>query len=601
MTEDTRGYAPTETWDLDCIVPEGPAGKPFLERLKTLGSELKSLIARADALPVSIQVDAFAGLLLDFEQVLPKLEELLSYAGCSAAAAAADPAANRADQLANDLYTQYSRAWVVPNQRLSCCSDLEFAALLSDSRLGHMRGMLQEIRDQRRFRMSEQEEALYAELSRDGVLAWGQLYDTIVGSLKIPVDKAGDGSLEEFSPGQVFNLLHSDDRALRLRAFGAWQKAWKSVYPTCAAALTHITGTRATLNARRKLDPLEEPLAGARIERSTLEAILSAARANRPRLHRYLALKAKRMGREKLDWHDTYSLLGKSGGNVSYGDAQHFIVEQFRKFSPALADYSVRAFSNRWIEVEDRPGKRGGGFCTGVPLRQETRIFMTWGGSESNVATLAHELGHAFHAEVLFREPISKRRLPMTLAETASTFGEALVREAALAGATDPEHRLRLLDDALTTALAYLCNIPARLELELALYRLREKGPLDPVELELETERIFGEWYGPIMEQVDSTFWANKLHFYIGGMAFYNFPYIFGYLFSALVYEHFAPQGPAGAPGYERLLARTGDESAEKIAREELGLDLSQPETWAKAMQGVERWLTALEGLGSAH
>lgn len=433
----------------------------------------------------------------------------------------------------------------------------------------------------------------------EGILAWGQLYDTLAGTMQIAVDKAGDGTLIELSPGQVFNLLHHEDRALRIRAFTAWKSAWKNASRTCAACLTHITGTRATLNQRRNLDPLDEPLAGARIERKTLEAILEAARRNRPILHRYLALKAKLMGLEKLEWHDTYSLLGTSGGKVDYASAQHFIVEQFGKFSPALADYSVRAFQNRWIEVEDRPGKRGGGFCTSVPLRKETRIFMTWGGSESNVATLAHELGHAFHAEVLFRQPISKRRLPMTLAETASTFGEALVREAALAQATEPGHKLRLLDDALSTALAYLCNIPARFELELALYRLRASGPLDAETLEAETKRIFEGWYGDNLASADETFWANKLHFYIGGMAFYNFPYIFGYLFSGLVFEHFREQGPAGAPGYERLLARTGDESAEKIAMEELGLDLGNPETWAKAMEGVGRWLGQLEELAA--
>lgn len=588
-------YAPSESWNLDNILPGGPGGNAFTESLRRLDGQLRQLVARADALDARPEPAHFATLLLDLEVVLPDLEELSAFAGCHAAADATGDAALRADMMVSDLGTLYSRAWVVPNQRICRMSDADFAALLAVPSLQDMHGMLKETRSQARFRFSEAEEALVAELSRDGVLAWGQLYDATAGSLRIEVDK-GDGP-KMVSPGQAFNLLHHEDREVRKRTFAAWQAGWRSVARNCAAALTHITGTRLTLNQRRGLDPLEEPLAGARIQRRTLDAMIEAARRARPMMHRYLALKAKVMGLEKLDWHDTYAPLGKSTGAIPYAAAQDFIVEQFGIFSPKMAEFSVKAFKERWIEVEDRPGKRGGGFCAGVPVRRESRIFMTWGGTDSSVSTLAHELGHAFHGEVLFGQPISKRRLPMTLAETASTFGEALVREAALSAATDANHRLRLLDDAMGSALAFLCNIPARLELELALYRLRAEGPLSPDALEAETARIFGEWYGPAMERVDATFWSNKLHFYIGSLAFYNFPYIFGYLFSALVYEHYRALGPAGAPGYERLLARTGDEQAEDIALSELGVDLGLPETWERAMGMIRRDLAALEEL----
>jgi oligoendopeptidase F len=154
---------------------------------------------------------------------------------------------------------------------------------------------------------------------------------------------------------------------------------------------------------------------------------------------------------------------------------------------------------------------------------------------------------------------------------------------------------LRLLDASLSDALAYLVNIPARFELEKRLYELRAEGPLDAEQLEAETTAIYARWYGAGVTETDPLFWANKLHFYIGGLAFYNFPYLFGYLFSALVYEHFRPMGPAGAPGYERLLRRTGDAWAEPIALEELGLDLADPATWALALRSVERDVVAFE------
>ena len=122
---------------------------------------------------------------------------------------------------------------------------------------------------------------------------------------------------------------------------------------------------------------------------------------------------------------------------------------------------------------------------------------------------------------------------------------------------------------------------------------------LEANDVEARCVEIFGEWYGPTVPKVDPTFWISKGHFYIPTLSFYNFPYAFGYLFSNLVYEHFRPLGAAGAPGYERLLRRTGDEWAEPIAREELGLDLGDPETWMRAMAPVERDFAAFTALVS--
>jgi oligoendopeptidase F len=225
---------------------------------------------------------------------------------------------------------------------------------------------------------------------------------------------------------------------------------------------------------------------------------------------------------------------------------------------------------------------------------------MTWGGTARSVSTLAHELGHAYHNEALYAVPPAQRRVPMTLAETASTFAEALVREASLASETDPGRRLRLLDGSLSDALAFLCNIPARFELELALYRMRAEGPLDPEALCAETEAIFRKWYGPSVASVDPMFWASKLHFFIPTLAFYNFPYTFGYLFANLVYAHFRPLGAQGFPAYTDLLRRTGDAWAEPVARAGLGVDLGDPATWMAALKPVERdfdaFVTAVEG-----
>lgn len=583
-------FSPNETWDLASVFAGGPGGPAFLAEMEALGAAIAALTPRADAIPANVDAAGLADILLALEGVAERVEQAGTFAVCAAAEDAVGKDARRAEALANDLYARYGRAWVVPNARVSEVSDATFEALVARPDVRHMEGMLREKRRLARFRLPEKEEALSSELSRDGLLGWGELYEMDAGAIRIRFDR-GNGP-EDLSPGQVSPLLGHDDKGLRDRAAAALEEGWRPVAPRAAKVLTHLTGTRMTLNARRGLDVLDEPCANAKIERATLDAMIEAARRAQPLMHAYLAAKARYLG-APLSWADTYAHLGTSSGRVEYAEAQAFIVEQFGAFSPGLADFATAALRGRWVEVEDRPGKRGGGFCADLPLARQSRIFMTWGASARSMSTLAHELGHAFHNHVLHDVPAAKRRVPMTLAETASTFAELLVREAAMAKASDPGQRLRLLDGSLADALAFLVNIPARFELEQALYRLRAEGPLDPDALEAECVAIFSKWYGPSVAKVDPTFWISKAHFYIASLSFYNFPYTFGYLFSNLVYERFRPLGAAGAPGYERLLMKTGDQWAEPIARSELGVDLADPETWAGALGPVERDLDA--------
>jgi len=591
-------FAPSENWDLDALLPGGPGGKAFNDALDALDAELRDLVRRADALPARCHPSDLASVLLHLERLSEHLEMIGTYAGCAVAADAMGKEALRAQSRASDLGTLYARAAVTPNARILHYTEAEFEVLLGERDLAHMQNYLRDRRKLGRLRLPEAEETLANELSRDGVLGWGELYDLKAAAIRLTVDR-GNGP-EELSPGQAQSLLSHEDGGVRTRAYGALQDAWRTVYPECAKVLTHLTGTRQVLNDRRRLDPLDEPLANARVERGTLEALMEASRRARPLLSRYLKAKAKALGKEKLDWTDLGAPLGTAGGSNAYADSQKFIVEQFGTFSQDLAEFARRAFRDGWVEVQDRPGKRGGAFCADAPMLRQSRIFMTWGNNARSTATLAHELGHAYHNHVLCVLPASQRRVPMTLAETASTFGEALVREGALAATRDPDVKLRLLDATLADGVAYLANVPARFELELALYRMRREGPLEADALEAECSTIFKRWYGDSVAAVDPTFWASKLHFYIGEIAFYNFPYTFGYLFSALVYEHFRPQGRAGAPGYVSLLRRTGNEWAEHIAADALGVELADPETWSAAVGGLERDLVQFERLVGA-
>lgn len=300
------------------------------------------------------------------------------------------------------------------------------------------------------------------------------------------------------------------------------------------------------------------------------------------------------LGLEKLSWHDVEAPLGTSTTKIPYDDAAVTIVEQFGKFSSRMADFAQMAFEKSWIEAEDRPGKRPGGFCTSLRLSKETRIFMTYAGSPSNVSTLAHELGHGYHQHVMNELHPLNQNYAMNVAETASTLAELIVSVALLEGAEGQE-KVALLEDKIQRGVAFFMNIHARFLFETRFYELRKKGVVGAQQLSELMEQAQREAFSGILDEAHPHFWASKLHFYITDTPFYNFPYTFGYMFSAGIYA-FAKENPDGfADQYDALLRDTGRMTVEELASKHLGTDLTQADFWRNAaqvtVQDIEQFL----------
>jgi oligoendopeptidase F len=220
-------------------------------------------------------------------------------------------------------------------------------------------------------------------------------------------------------------------------------------------------------------------------------------------------------------------------------------------------------------------------------MRKQARIFMTYSDTYDSLSTLAHELGHGYHGFVLQDEPAFNQAYPMTLAETASIFNELRVNDAALATASGDE-KLALLDLKLQATLTFFCNIRARFLFDSRFYEARKKGSVERTELsakmtQAQKEAFFGllddsEGYHPL-------FWASKLHFFVTGTPFYNYPYTFGYLFAKGVYARAMQEGSSFATNYRNLLSDTGKMSTEDVAQRHLGVDLTKPDFWQSAVQ----------------
>lgn len=290
--------------------------------------------------------------------------------------------------------------------------------------------------------------------------------------------------------------------------------------------------------------------------------------------------------------------LGSGEAKVyEFAEGIEVIKRAFEQVNPEMAEFVQTMVDNGWIDAEPSENRRLGAYCTQLAATRTPLVFMTWGGSRSDLLTLAHELGHAFHNWVMRDLPLCRTSYPMTLAETASIFAENIVRDYLLEQAKTSEEKLEMLWEELSSAYALTINIPVRFEFEKAFYQARQESELDADQLCDLMSTTWAEWYGDSMEGTDPYFWASKLHFSISELSFYNYPYLFGYLFSQGVYAQREQKGESFYPDYVALLRDTGSHLAEDVVFKHMNKDLTQSEFWEQGMQSLSMKVDEFEAL----
>ncbi|HEX7393464.1 MAG TPA: M3 family oligoendopeptidase [Anaerolineaceae bacterium] len=457
---------------------------------------------------------------------------------------------------------------------------------------------LQETAQQSQYLMSEVEESLAAELGLSGAEGWHKLQGTVCSQLTVPFER--DGIVKKTPIFALVNLRGDPDPDVRRRAYETELEAWKTVREPLAAALNGIKGAAITLQVRRgRKDALHAAIDMARIDRQTLEAMLTAMESYFPAFRRYLKAKAARLGKPALPWYDLFAPLApasaahpteKTGGKLSWSQAQEFVVTQFGRFSGELADFASNAFACRWIDAEPRDGKRGGAFCASLPGVEESRIMANFDGSLDQTFTIAHELGHGFHNYCMKGKHPLLRLTPMTLAETASTFCETIVTEAALSQASSPQEELDILETFLIGATQVILDVTSRYQFEKEVFERRPKAELSADDLCDIMLRAQKATYGDGLDErfLHPYMWTWKPHYYFTGLNFYNFPYAFGQMFGTGLYAIFEQRGPSFLPDYKALLASTGEGNAADLAAR-FGIDIRTPEFWLSSLAVIEK------------
>ena len=504
-------------------------------------------------------------------------------AACTGSQDARDPLAKQLASRARALNADLFKTLAPIEDLMLGLPEAEFGQLMQDPLLGEEEYRLRHERRLQDQRLPVEAEQLVIGLGTDGLHAWGNLYNDLVGKIRVQV--AG----QERGLAEASNLLSSPDRAQRKEAFDAISAGWEGEQETVAAILNALNGWRLELARQRgrvrTLDALDLSCHQSHIERATLDTLMRETWQARHLGQRALGLMARRLGIEELGPEDLFAPPpASSHRSIPFEEAIDIIALAFAGFDPEMGAFARMMAERGWIDAAPTPNRRTGAYCTKFADPVEPRVFITYAGTMDNVITLAHELGHAWHNWLIRDLPMSQRSYPMTLAETASIFAETLVRSALFEQARSAEERQAIAWAEADGAATFLVNIPARFDFEQALVAEREQGYVSSARLKALTDEAWGRWYEKSLSRYHPMFWAAKAHFSIAGFGFYNYPYLFGYLFSLGVYQQLMSRKGAGeanvAEAYRALLRDTGRMSAEDLVAKHLGQDIREAAFW---------------------
>ena len=574
-----------EVWDLDVFFEGGSTSPAFRAHIDAIPAQIDRLSQTLQQLHITSATDAtrLRDVLEEIAHVSMQLRQAGGFISCLTAQNTHDKEALLRQGELSTLRAKFAPIHLTLQQALHALADDLFVQLLTDDSLAEFTFILTEMRDAAKRELSQKEEELISALAVDGYEAWGQYYNLLIGDLKVDVEI--DGAVQTLSIGQANNLSSHPEERVRKAAFEALERVFTEREEFFAKVLNHLGGFRlATYEKRGWENVLDEPLRINRMQQQTLDAMWQAIQQHKQPFVQFLQKKAQLFGSKQMDWYNFDAPITETVSTMSYSEGAQFILTQFEKFGPELASFTRTAFEDGWIEAENRDNKRPGGFCTGLPMSEQSRIFMTYSGTMSNVSTLAHELGHAFHSYALRPVHSLNRSYAMNVAETASTFAEMIVADAAVQAAKTDAEKLKLLEDKIQRSVAFFMNIHARFLFETRFYEERKAGVVSAARLNELMEAAQQEAFAGALGEAHPHFWASKMHFYITGVPFYNFPYTFGYLFSLSIYAQAQQEGASFEEKYMALLRDTAIMSVEDLAMKHLGEDITTVDFWEKGI-----------------
>ena len=570
------------TWDLSVLYRgfDDPEIEKDFARLKECCGQMKAVFA-GDPLP------ALENAVDIMEEIYRLSSSLGSFAGLTLAAdAACEPAQQLMDRLMV-FSVQISLVSSEMTRYIGALQDLE-SLIAGSEKLRRVDFMLRRSREEARHLMAPEIEEWMLKMSLSGGEAFSTLRDKLDAT--VTVDYRG----EKLPLSAVRSKAYDPDPQVRKDAYEAEIAAYPKIEIPMAACLNGVKGEALTMAEAMHFDSvLDRSLFNNNMDRETLDAMLGAIRESLPAFRRYLRKKGEILGHKNgLPFYDLFAPIAPKGytpKTYTIEEAREKLLTEMGKFTPDMAAFMDHAFRNRWIDVYPREGKSGGAFCAGLHHLDQSRVLTNFAGSFSDVSTLAHELGHAWHNRCMAGLPACMTDTPMPLAETASIFNETLLAEAAMAQA-GKEEQFSLLEGRLMEITQVIVDIYSRYLFETAVIEQRKERTLSAQELRQlmldAQEQSYGDGLDPEIRH--PYMWACKSHYYSPGYAFYNFPYAFGQLFGQGMYEKYRVQGAAFVPKYNQLLRSCGSMPVKDVARQ-MDIDVGSVSFWREALAGYEK------------
>ncbi|MEA2276019.1 MAG: oligoendopeptidase [Solirubrobacteraceae bacterium] len=579
-------------WDLEPLVAgEGPEG---VDRLLTEADERAARFAEAYAGRMA-ELDG-AGLsaaMAELEAIVDLLGRAGSYAMLRFSVDTADPANGALLAHVQERGTAVETKLLFFELEWAALDDDRVEELLGAEGLQTTRHHLRNLRRYRPHLLTEPEEKLMTEKAMTGRDAWTRLFSELTSAIRVRVPEAGD---EGVPLDVALSRLLSPDREVRRSTAEAVTAALAPGVRTRAYVFNTLLQDKAVDDRLRSYPNwiASRNLANEASDES-VAALLQAVRDNYDLPRRWYRLKAELLGLDRLADYDRMATVADEEIVVDWPTATGLVLESFHQFSPVMGDLAQRFFDERWIDAPVRPNKRGGAFCAYTTPSVHPYLMLNYTSRRRDVLTLAHELGHGLHAALAIPRGPLEQHTPLTLAETASVFGETLVFRRLLDAADTPRSRLALLAENIEGSIATVFRQTAMNRFEELVHNERRTAG------ELRVER-FGElWHesqaemlGDAVEITEGyrTWWSYVPHFI--GTPGYVYAYAYGQLLALSVYRRYVEEGEGFVPSYLELLSSGGSRSPEELAAI-AGLDLEDPSFWAKGLALVREQLDAAE------
>lgn len=560
------------------------------EEFKGDVEKLINYVEMADILAKNInqkeELETLKSILTYLQKFNTLTRRIFSYLNLRQATDTTNPEVTNTMNQCQTLLVKATGSFTIINQWIGSRENLD-QLIEQDSFIKEHAFYLKEIASDARHLLSDREEEIIGRIHLDGGNNWEKLQEYMTSTVQ--VDYEG----ETVPLSGIRNLAYSRDTYVRKSAYEAEIKSYDKIKDAVAFSLNSIKGEVNTIaELRGYSSPIEMTLEKSRMKQETLDALLGSIQKYLPKFREYLVHKSKLLGYSKgLPWYELFAPIGLSSKEYSLEDARKFIVANFKTFSDDLAELVERAFTENWIDFFPKPKKVGGAFCANLPIVKQSRILTNYDYSLSDVLTLAHELGHAYHGYMIQDHSILNTRYTMPVAETASIFCETIVMNASLKNAAN-EEKILLLESSIQDLTQTIVDIYSRYLFEKEVFEKRKSEFLFSADLEQIMLDAQKEAYGNGLDEecMHPFMWVCKSHYYSTSLSYYNFPYAFGALFAKGLYAQYLKEGESFVEKYKGLLRATTVKNVEEVAAM-ADIDITKQDFWNASLEMVSEMI----------